>query len=137
MAPNTRALLVTDTAAYAPLWVGLSRPTTSTSTFWSTATMDSDTDAATRSTATCRRADAAPPRIGSGRSAATQPAGRAGRSVPPDQARTAAQRACPAAATSPIRTPTAAPDGPNPAATKTSTAPMRTPISTTRLTANG
>ncbi len=132
------ALLVTETAAYAPLCDGLSRPTTSTSTFCSTATMERHTDATTRSVTTVRRTDRWPPSSASGRTAASQlpKAGNRG-ARPPDHARTDAQRAWVAATTSPMRMPMAAPEGPKPAATSASTATMRTPISTRRLTASG
>ena len=66
------ALLVTETAAYAPLCDGLSRPTTSTSTFCNTATMERHTDATTRSATTVRRTDRWPPSSASGRTAASQ-----------------------------------------------------------------
>ena len=106
------ALLVTETAAYAPEWLGLSRPMTSTSTFWSTATMESETEATTRSSATARRAPRWSSKTGSGRTAATHPVAQGRGKRPPDQARTASKRACPAANTSPMRMPTAAPEAP-------------------------
>ncbi len=62
-----------------------------------------------------RRAERWSSRTGSGRRAATQPVARGRGSSPPDQARTASKRACPAAITSPMRMPTAAPEGPKPA----------------------
>ena len=99
--------------------------------------MESETEATTRSSATVRRAERWSSSTGSGRIAATQPVARGRGSRPPDQARTASKRACPAAITSPMRMPTAAPEGPKPASTRTSTAISRTPISTSRLPASG
>ncbi len=60
--------------------------------FCNTATIDSETEATTRSTPTDRRSADAPPSRGSGRTAATQPVAThtAGAQPPPDQARTAA-----------------------------------------------
>src|SRR5579862_6958909 len=102
MAPKTIALLVTETAAYAPLCEALSRPTISTSTFWSTAINDSDSDATTRSTTTRCRANREPSNAESGctwssRTAATQLEAHAPHQVPagrgwlgPDHTRAAA-----------------------------------------------
>ena len=107
--------------------------------FCSTATMERETEATTRSSTTVRRTERwPPPRTWSGRSDATQlpPSNRRG-DPPPDQARTEAQRAWAAAATSPMRTPIAAPEGPYPAATRATTATTRMPISTSRFAARG
>ena len=55
--------------------------------------MESDTEATTRSSTTVRRSEPPPPSTRSGRMAATQPAvAHSGRTTPPDQTRTAAQR---------------------------------------------
>ena len=59
--------------------------------FCSTATIDSETEATARSSATVRRSDEPPANTGSGRTAATQPVtAQSAGPWPPDQARTAA-----------------------------------------------
>ena len=90
--------------------------------FCRTATMESETEATTRSSTTVRRTAGRRSSAGSGRTAATQPPAAAAHGGRRHPTRPAPRRSghAPLPTTSPIRTPTAAPEGPNPASTSTS-----------------